>query len=155
MKHIRILSRVLDLLMPRACGICGERLSLTEDCICAACNLHLPRTNMAENAKDNDMARMFWGIIPIEKAAAWFYFEPHSQAAHPVYNMKYNARSEMGVYLGWMFAGEIIQSGFFEGIDLIVPIPLARKRERQRGYNQSLMIARGVHEATDIEIGSK
>lgn len=155
MMQISILSQILDLLMPRACGICGNRLTVTEESICAACNLHLPRTNMAENPEDNDMARMFWGIIPIEKAAAWFNFEPHSQAARPIYSMKYNARPETGECLGRMFAEEIVQSGFFEGIDLIVPIPLAHKRERQRGYNQSMMIARGIHEVTDIRIEPK
>ena len=43
----------------------------------------------------------------------------------------------------------------FEGIDAIVPVPLARKRERERGYNQSLELAKGVSEVTGLPIYNK
>ena len=36
--------RIFDLMMPRLCTVCHERLGITEDSICMACNLHLPRT---------------------------------------------------------------------------------------------------------------
>lgn len=51
-----------------------------------------------------------------------------------------------------MFAKEIKPSGFFDGIDGIVPVPLAKKRLRQRGYNQSEEIARGVAAISDLPI---
>ena len=53
------------------------------------------------------------------------------------------------------FLCELRAAGFFDGIDLLIPIPLARKKERQRGYNQSLWIARGVAKATSIPIDTK
>jgi ComF family protein len=37
----------------------------------------------------------------------------------------------------------------------LIPVPLHPKREKQRGYNQSLMIAQGIHEVTGIAIGNK
>ena len=42
--------------------------------------------------------------------------------------------------------------GIFEGIDVIVPVPLTKKREKERGYNQSYHIAIGISEATGIPI---
>ncbi|KXB83661.1 hypothetical protein HMPREF3034_01056 [Prevotella sp. DNF00663] len=51
-----------------------------------------------------------------------------------------------------MLARDCMQAGFFEGIDMIIPIPLYKKRERQRGYNQSVEIARGVAEATGLPL---
>ena len=57
--------------------------------------------------------------------------------------------------MGRMMARELQKSDFFEGIDAIVPIPLAKKRQRQRGYNQSEMLATGVSEITGLPIYNK
>ena len=52
--------------------------------------------------------------------------------------------------------GETIKDApLFQGIDYLIPVPLHPKRERQRGYNQSLMIAQGIHGVTGIPIGDK
>jgi ComF family protein len=51
-----------------------------------------------------------------------------------------------------MAAKELSPSGFFEGVGLIVPVPLSKKKKRKRGYNQCDYIARGISEATGIPI---
>ena len=116
------------------------------------CNLHLPRTNYHLHAYENEMARLFWGQIPVERAAAFFYYEAHAETANVLYELKYKHHPEIGEVLGRMFAREIRTAGFFDGIDCIVPVPLARKRLRQRGYNQSMEIARGVSEVTGLPV---
>ena len=50
-------------------------------------------------------------------------------------------------------AEEIKESGFFDGMNLIVPIPLHPRRLRKRGYNQCDYIAKGISEETGIPIG--
>lgn len=143
------------LIAPRACPMCGERLAIGEEVICARCNLHLPRTNYAADAYENEMAKLFWARIPIERAAALFYYEAGSEVSRIIYDMKYHHHPEIGWEMGRLAAQEFSRHGFFEGIDLIVPIPLAKRRERQRGYNQSMEIARGVAHVTKLPIGSK
>jgi ComF family protein len=54
--------------------------------------------------------------------------------------------------MGRLMAREFMAADFFDGIDLIVPVPLAKKRQRQRGYNQSMELARGISEATGLPI---
>lgn len=54
-----------------------------------------------------------------------------------------------------MMAEEMRIAGYFEGVDAIIPVPLSPKRERQRGYNQSEMLARGIHEITGIPVMTK
>lgn len=125
---------------------------MTEDGICASCNFHLPRTHFELSPEDNDMVRLFWGLVPVERGVAWHFFEPHSQVARPIYSMKYFGNAEQGRTLGAVYANEIKDSGFFENIDLIVPVPLTRSRERERGYNQSFMIANGIADATGIKV---
>lgn len=152
MKPISFWRRLLDLISPRLCVVCGHRLTVTEEAVCMKCNLHLPRTNYHLHAYENEMARLFWGQIPVERAAAFFYYEAHAETANVLYELKYKNHPEIGEVLGRMFAQEIRAVGFFDGIDGIVPVPLARKRLRQRGYNQSMEIARGVSEVTGLPV---
>ena len=145
-------TKLLDLVSPRLCVVCGRRLSPTEQVLCGGCHLKLPRTGFHRQPTDNIMARLFWGIIPVERAAALFYYEGNSPTANILYDLKYHKQPDIGTSLGQAFAQEIKESGFFEGIDVIVPVPLAKERERQRGYNQSVLIAEGVSQATGLRV---
>ncbi len=139
--------RILDLVMPRACCICGQRLAPEEHDICMPCLRHLPLTDHLLQPYDNDLAKVFWGRVEgIEKAAAWMYHQAGSQALYPIYQLKYFHRQEKGVTLGRLLGKEMVESGFTDDIDCLVPVPLAPARQRQRGYNQSEMIARGIGE---------
>ena len=153
--RISFFSRLFDLISPRLCIVCGERLSVTEEVICGKCNLHLPRTGFQRDPRENVMTKMFWGQIPIERATALFYYESHAESANILYELKYKNHPEIGETMGRMMARELQKADFFDGIDGIVPIPLAKKRERQRGYNQSMEIAKGVSEITNLPIYNK
>ena len=152
MKKISFWHRLFDLLAPRFCVVCGRRLSPTEEVICAACNMHLPRTEFHRTALDNMMARLFWGIIPVERVAALFYYEAGSETANILYELKYHNHPEIGLTMGRMMGREFSETGFFDGIDLLVPGPLARNRQRHRGYNQSRQIAEGISQVTALPI---
>lgn len=154
-KTISVWSRLFDLIAPRACPVCGRRMSITEVALCGACNFTLPRTGYQKSPLDNELARLFWGRIPVEKCAAFFFYKPHSPSSHLIYKLKYYDHPEIGEDLGEMLAEEYLPSGFFDGITMILPTPLARKRIRQRGYNQSLEIAKGVAKVTGLPICEK
>ena len=147
-------SRLLDLISPRLCVVCGNRLAVTEETLCSKCYLHLPCTDFGHNLYENVMAKLFWGQIAIEKATALFYYEPHTETANILYELKYKNHPEIGVVMGRMMAKELKNSGLFDDIDDIVPVPLAKKRERQRGYNQSTELAKGVSEVTGLPIAN-
>ena len=117
--------RLLDLISPRLCVVCGHRLSVTEEAICSKCNFHLPRTGFHLNAYENEMARLFWAQVPIERATAFFYYEPHAQTANIIYELKYKNRPDIGIIIGRMLAKEVQTAGFFDGIDGIIAVPLA------------------------------
>lgn len=153
--RISFWSRLLDTIAPRFCPVCGSRLTVSEQGICSLCYRHLPRTFFWQHPEDNIMARLFWGRMHIERAAALFFFESGSEVAGIVYNMKYHDQPELAQVMGRMMASELSLSGFFHGIDMLVPVPLARKRERQRGYNQSFCIAKGIREATGLPVASR
>ena len=129
--RLSLLAQILDLLCPRHCLICGQRLLGEEEIICIACNLHLPRTNTWQQPEDNDMAKLFWHSIPVEKCCALFHYHGHAPASNLLYQLKYNQHEEVGVGMGHLLANEALRIQFFDGIDAIVPIPLAPKRKKR------------------------
>lgn len=140
-----LLSRLFDFIAPRYCCVCGSRLTAEERVFCAGCCLDLPLTEFLDHPYDNVMAKTFWGLIPhFERAYALVYHVPHTRSASMVYQLKYNNRPDIGDNLGWLMADKMAAKGFFEGIDAVVPVPLAPVRIRQRGYNQSECLAYGI-----------
>lgn len=49
-------------------------------------------------------------------------------------------------------AAELLPTGFFEDVDVVIPVPLHPRKQRARGYNQSEWIARGVFQVTGIPV---
>lgn len=141
-----------QLLYPKRCIICGRRMTEGDGMMCLSCNLDLPRTNLYKDAYDNAMARLFWGKMPVERAAALLYYSPDTQTSHAVMDFKYFGRRDVAEYLGRMAAEEFADSGFFDGIDIIVPMPLAPNRLKERGYNQCSYIAKGISSVTGLPI---
>lgn len=151
--RVSFLQRLFDLVARRRCCICREPLAPEEQHLCASCNLGLPRTDHLAHPYDNPMAQIYWGRVRcVGRAAAFVYHHSHAESARPLYQLKYFSRPELGIYLGELFGQEMVASGFTEDLDLIIPVPLAPRRLRERGYNQSLMFAQGLSAATGIAV---
>ena len=149
------ITRILDFISPRLCVVCGHRLAPTERSLCSVCLFHLPRTDFHQKPLDNPMAQLFWKLTNVQKAAALFYYQPHSETAQLVYRLKYNNRPDIGEDMGRVMANELQATDFFSDIDVLLPVPLASKRLRQRGYNQSEQLAIGISDITHLPIVSK
>ncbi|WP_423129510.1 ComF family protein [Gaoshiqia sp. Z1-71] len=141
----------LELIFPRICVVCGQRLIQTEQHLCLSCLLHLPRTNF-HTQRDNPMERLFYGRVPIENASAYFEFRKGSDYQKILHRLKYQGQKEIGEYLGERFGYEISGSDVFSKTDLICPVPLHPKKERKRGYNQSYHIALGLSKALNTPV---
>lgn len=70
-----------------------------------------------------------------------------------IHELKYRNNTEAGIFLGQELGMSIKEAPLFQDLDYLIPIPLHPKRERERGYNQSMMIAQGIAEVTSIPIG--
>lgn len=149
-----ICKEFVDFLMPRTCAACGGRLAVGEQVLCGMCSLELPRTYHALKPRDNELAQLFWIQVPVERAAALFYYKAQTLTSRIIYKLKYFDRPDIGVKMGRMAASEFMQNSFFDGMDCIIPVPLTRKRRKERGYNQSEMIARGVSSVTGIPLAA-
>lgn len=144
----------ISLLFPRCCVVCGRPLAKGEECICAMCNINLPRTNY-HLQKDNPVEQLFWGKIPLERATSFFFYRKGSDFRQILHQLKYGGQKEIGAIMGRYMASELSASGFFQGIDVIIPVPLHKRKQRIRGYNQSEWIARGISAVTGICIDTE
>jgi len=133
----------LELIFPRLCVVCGNKLIHSEEYICLKCMLHLPRTNFRLQ-QENQMEQLFYGRIPVERAYAYFEFRKGSNYQRILHQLKYRGWKEIGEFLGERFASELLQAVDFPHPDFICPVPLHPKKERKRGYNQSDHIALGL-----------
>ena len=143
----------ISLIYPKICLGCNNPLLKHEECICTICQFHIPKTNHFKEKK-NDLQKLFWGKVQLNHAAALYEFVKDSPLQKMIHALKYEENQEVGIYLGKQIAYEIEDSTLLKGIDYIIPVPLHPKKEKLRGYNQSMSIAKGIQEIlkTEIEI---
>lgn len=147
---MNILNDIIDFLFPRYCPICERRLTPSEQNICFCCLSSLPRIN-AHFIEGNPIEQLYWTHLPIEKATAFFYYDS-TEVRETIYHAKYYQDPKVAEVVATAMAEELMETGFFDGMDLIVPIPLHPKRLRKRGYNQCDFIANGISKVTKIPV---
>lgn len=146
-----IFHNFLNLFFPNLCVVCNSRLSEGEEHICTDCLLLLPKTNF-HLQPDNRLEEFFAGRIPYERIAAYAYFIKGGSIQHIIHELKYNRNPKIGQFIGKLSGEQIKGSDFISSVDILVPIPLHPRREKQRGYNQSLEICKGISESTGIPV---
>ena len=140
-----------ELLFPRVCYSCGAHLFENEHEVCNRCLRSLPRTGY-ELVDDNPVSRMFWGRVFLERAASVFYYRKGELLQKLLHRLKYKGGRQLGHVLGKQAGNILFQSGFTASVDVLMPVPLHEKKYRQRGYNQSELIAQGISEAVKIPV---
>ncbi len=151
---MKLFKSLVNLLFPRVCAACGNILLEGEDSVCTTCRFLLPKTGY-ENNPDNPLAQMFYGQIPFNAVMAEFFFSKTGKVQHLIHGLKYHHCRENGIFLGQEIGKSLLKAPDYQGIDFIIPIPLHPKKEKLRGYNQSLVIAEGIHEIMNVPIAEK
>ena len=138
----------LDLLYPPRCLGCavparGEALG-DEAPLCPACLRALPRASA-------DRLRRTLGPAPPsfgEPFALW-QFDEGVVARRVQHALKYGNRPRLGRTLGHLLGRAHAEAGHAPPL-AVVPVPLARLRRIERGYNQSALLAQGFAEAAGV-----
>jgi ComF family protein len=69
--------------------------------------------------------------------------------------LKYGGRRRLARVLGREASRRWLSSGDLSGSAAVVPVPLARRRRRQRGFNQAELIAKAVAREAGIELATR
>lgn len=152
-----MIEELLGLLYPAKCPFCGkiwsgicdecrEKYPLIREPRCMKCGKPIQKET-EEYCYDCSRTEHHyeWG------RSLWVHKEPVNEA---IYAFKYKNRRTYGE----IFARELakVYGGFLQKqrVELILPIPLHKSRRRERGYNQTEILAKYLGEYTGIEVDS-
>ena len=130
----------------RICNVCREKLKPITGPRCFRCSKPLKREEQ-EYCKDCRKTRLFDQGIGI--------FPYGSVLQESLFKLKYGKRQEYGSFYGQIaavYSREIIRNW---GVEIIIPIPLHRKRMEKRGYNQAELIAEALGKTLCIPVDSR
>ena len=123
-------SRLLDLLYPPRCVFCGKLLQKGMRDFCTPCRLRLPichqQWDLGPELRGTAVALQYTGIV--RTALLRFKFHDRPVYAHSFAPLLAAAASTLPM----------------DSIDSITWIPVSRRRKRQRGYDQTFLLARDI-----------
>ncbi|MCI8412141.1 MAG: ComF family protein [Clostridia bacterium] len=136
-----ILDKITDILYPPTCGICGK---LSNEFLCKRCELMLDKHAKFAVEKNQDIDKNFIEHLYI------FQYEGIIRKIILKYKFKdkpYLYKTFVNFLLKNEKIFEILQS-----YDTIIPVPISKKRQKERGYNQSYLIAREIAKRTSLRL---
>ncbi|MCI7140210.1 phosphoribosyltransferase family protein [Alistipes sp.] len=131
------------LLFPRHCAVCGAPLVRGERTVCTLCRTTAPMTGYWREA-DNPVFRRCWGLIPVERASGFLFFVRGSGWRKLIHSFKYRGAWRTAREMGAWYGRFLAESGLYDDVDLVVPLPLHPFKRCRRGYNQSEYLAEGI-----------
>lgn len=126
---------IINLFFPPVCSGCHSLLVSNENVICTLCRHNIPLTNHHLNP-ENEAFKKFYGRIPVEYVSALLYFHKKGIVQELIHSLKYRGQEEIGTALGNWYAEDLKNSLIIQSVDEIIPVPLHKRKLRERGYNQ-------------------
>lgn len=145
---------LLDLLYPKRCVGCGQEgryfcggcravLPWIPSPWCSQCGLHLAPGASCSFCSIHELA--LDGL-----SSAFLYLSPIREA---IIALKYRGLTALSGELAELLVDHVRKRRF--DVDVIVPVPLHRSRQRERGYNQSEVIGRGLGRLLGLPVDIK
>lgn len=127
---------LLNFIYPSKCGICEK---ICDDFICPNCK------NNIEKLEFNKLKKFL--VRPLDEH--FYIFKYEGIIRQKIINYKFNDKA----FLYNFFLRIILKNKkvycFIKKYDIIIPVPVHKKRKNQRGYNQTELIARKIAQNID------
>ena len=132
---------VINIIFPQICGFCGK---ISKEGLCNQCNIKLKElvqdSIICEDFKD----KYFNELI--------YIFKYEGLIRKLIIDYKFNEKSYMYVgFVKCILKNEKIYKKL-QNYDVIIPVPISKKRMKERGYNQSFLIAKELSNKINIDI---
>ena len=132
------------------CSICREELVFITQNSCSICGRKIESEKSIEN------------IIKCKECIKrpHYYFKSVSPLSYErdikmaIYNFKYNDRQHMYRLFGRLMVESILENDL-EHVDIVVPVPLYKDREKKRGFNQAALLAKYISNYLKLELDIK
>ncbi len=144
----------LTILLPPSCGVCGATLAARpRHGVCRSCAAGLSRNDGPRCPVCDLPGRAATcagcGGSSFRVRAPYLY---GGAVAELVQAAKFGPREELALALGRLLADDVEVRRLTSGLSGLVPVPLGQRRRRQRGYNQSSVIAAALARATAVPV---
>ncbi len=149
----RIWSHAVDAVFPPRCVSCRAfGRFVCEDCSAQMVRAEHPRCGVCWQPSGDRRCQHCRREQPAFTAvrSVYGYGGPSRDLIHA---LKYSGLSAVAPLMGEEMAGLMLQ--WAPGVSAIVPVPMARSRERRRGYNQSELLAREISRCTGIPVAGR
>lgn len=114
----------------------------------------MPLTGFYTNP-DNDAYQKFYGRIIVDHVSSFMYYHKKGIVQEIIHSLKYRGHEEIGSILGEWYADHLMILELHTKIDVIIPVPLHKKKLRQRGYNQVSAFSRALSDKLNIPYDEK
>lgn len=142
--------RILEPINPYICAPCREEIEslyIEGGCVCCGTPLKIPiRVGEEKGHRCGECLRR-----PPAYSLARSLFLHKEPVKTLVHNLKYHHTSTGLAAIKTLLSTHLVE---FNNCDLVLPVPLHFKRLRQRGFNQSLLLAKAVFPKRSTEIRS-
>ncbi len=158
--------RIARAAFPPVCLVCGaEHIGEGLFDICAACTAELSPAGRHACRRcaipiDGELAGA--GIVqcgdcrvappPFDAAVAALRYEGKTRTL--IHRYKFSGKTRLAGTLGPLLCAALHRAEVMEGIDLVIPVPLHRRRLFQRGYNQSWLLAAEVGKTFGVPVAA-
>lgn len=142
---------MLHFVYPTLCLGCTKPLLQQEELLCIECAGNLPLTNY-HHIPDNETATRFMGRIKLMHATSFAYYTKDALLQKMLHQFKYHNNQKVGFFLAKRFAQSLKKTDWIKQIDIIVPVPLHKKKLDHRGFNQSEIIAKELGRILNIPV---
>jgi len=132
----------MDLFFPPLCYNCDQKLLDNEKVICESCWSKIPEMT------DDILSKKDKGTFVDELKSLWIFDDNFKNIVH---FLKYKNCQSLGIRIG-EYIGRFIRENIQLNDAVIVPVPLHPVKRRERGYNQSELIANGISSVTEIPV---
>ncbi|XMO88411.1 phosphoribosyltransferase family protein [Algibacter sp. AS12] len=145
-----MLKSIVNLFFPKVCYACHNLLGDNEETICLDCRHDLPITNFHFDNNDS-VKKVLYGRAEVENGTALFRFEKKSHVQRLIHNLKYRKHEHIGFVLGNWLGGELQTLDAYKDIDIVIPVPLHKKKLKNRGFNQVAKFGQQIAEALNAQ----
>ncbi|MCX7984625.1 MAG: ComF family protein [Bacteroidetes bacterium] len=135
---------VVNFIFPPTCIVCSRPLP---NLVCQDCWEALPSIANDPALFANTLRKLTTDST-IQTLVSCYIFEYQGPLQQIIHALKYRGYSSVGIQLGELLGTSIRESGLTA--DLIIPVPLHKRKQRERGYNQAECIAKGMAKVLTI-----
>lgn len=145
------LNDFFHLLFPEKCRTCSNVLIDNESEVCINCEIDLFPTAF-KHQEELEIRKRFPDQSLFERVYTFARYEKGNKAQLLIHALKYNNNIKLGELVGDNIGHYLQFNDLAKEFDVLVPIPLHKKKLIKRGFNQSHQIALGIQQKIKKQI---